>query len=181
MSFRTEATSIRFGLVSCRVCALSITTARRKSSSSAAMTLRSVSMAGRWIRGIQCTGGKMGLFLPAQKTLLELPQEAVPVGYVLILQLFELRQECSRLEGVVTVSFQFRKPFALLPYVFCTHRNMRFCLLQMPLQHLSANRMTRASNCIFLLFLEPMASIGDNLTRARKQLHVNVQQFIRSS
>ena len=110
----------------------------------------------------------MGLFVPAQKTLLELLQEAVPVGYVLILQIFELRQECSRLKGVVTVSFQFRKPFALLPHVFCTHRNMRFCLLQMPLQHLSANRVTRASNCIFLLFLEPMASIGDNLTRARK-------------
>ena len=43
----------------------------------------------------------MGLFVPAQKTLLELPQEAVPVGYVLILQIFELCQECSRLEGVV--------------------------------------------------------------------------------
>jgi 5-methylcytosine-specific restriction protein A len=36
-----------FGLVSCRVCALSITTARRRSSSSAAMTLRLVLMAGR--------------------------------------------------------------------------------------------------------------------------------------
>src|SRR5262249_19325337 len=115
MSFRTKVTSIRFGLVSCRACALSITTARRKSSSSAAMTLRLVRMDGRWIQGIRCTGGKMGLFGPAQKTLLELLQEAVPVSYVLILQIFELRQECSRLEGVVTASFQFRKPFTLLP------------------------------------------------------------------
>jgi len=57
----------------------------------------------------------MGLFVPAQKTLLKLLQEAVSVSYVLILQIFELRQECSRLEGVVTVSFQFRKPFTLLP------------------------------------------------------------------
>ena len=79
------------------------------------MTLRLVLVAGRSIGGIRCTGGKMGLFVPAQKTLLELLQEAVPVSYVLILQIFELRQECSRLEGVVTVSFQFRKPFTLLP------------------------------------------------------------------
>jgi len=127
-------------------------------------------------------GGKMG---PVQKALLKLLQEAVPVGYVHILQIFELRQECSRSEGVVTVSFQLREALTLLSYVFCAHRNMRVCLLQMPLQHLPADRMARATdcifNCIFLFFLQSMERIGDNLTRASKQLHVNVQQFIRSS
>ena len=67
-------------------------------------------------------GGKMGLFVPAQKALLKLLQEAVPVGYVHILQIFELRQECSRSEGVVTVSFQLREALTLLSYVFCAHR-----------------------------------------------------------
>ena len=71
----------------------------------------------------------MGLFVPAQKALLKLLQEAVPVGYVHILQIFELRQECFRSEGVMTASFELREPLTLLPYVFCTHRNMRFCLL----------------------------------------------------
>ena len=123
----------------------------------------------------------MGLFVPAQKALLKLLQEAVPVGYVHILQIFELRQECSRSEGVMTVPFELREPLTLLPHVFCTHRNMRFCLLQMPLQHLLVDRMTRATNCIFLLFLQSMASIGDSLTRSSKQVHVNGHQFIRSS
>ena len=59
-------------------------------------------MVCRSIRRIRCMGGKMG---PVQKALLKLLQEAVPVGYVHILQIFELRQECSRSEGVVTVSF----------------------------------------------------------------------------
>jgi len=107
------------------------------------------------------------------------------MGYVRILQAFELRQERSRSEGVMTVSLELREPLTLLPYVFCTDRNVRFCLLQMPLQHLPVDRMTRATNwifnCIFLLFLQPMASIGDNLARPSKQLHVIVQQFIRSS
>src|SRR5215467_470228 len=58
-------------------------------------------------------------------TLLKLLQEAVPVGYVHILQIFELRQECSRSESVVTVSFQLREAVTLLSYVFCAHRNMR--------------------------------------------------------
>jgi len=88
------------------------------------------------------------------------------MSYVLILQIFELRQERSRSEGVMTVLFELREPLTLLPYVFCTHRNMSFCLLQMPLQHLLVDRMTRAANCIFLLFLQPMASTGDNLARA---------------
>ena len=41
----------------------------------------------------------MSLLVPAQKALLKLLQEAVPVGRVHILQIFELRQECSRSEG----------------------------------------------------------------------------------
>src|SRR5215468_5585690 len=144
-----------------------------------------VPMACRSIRAIRYMGGKMALFVPAQKALLSLLQEAIPMGYVRILQAFELRQERSRSEGVMTVSFELREPLTLLPYVFCTDRNVRFCLLQMPLQHLPVDRMTRATNwifnCIFLLFLQPMASIGDNLARPSKQLHVIVQQFIRSS
>ena len=60
-----------------------------------------------------------------KKALLKLLQEPIPVGYVHILQIFKLLQECARLAGVVTVPFQLRESLTLLPYVFCAHRNMR--------------------------------------------------------
>jgi hypothetical protein len=56
-----------------------------------------------------------------------------------VLQFFELRQERSGFRSVAAVFFEPRDPLTLLDYVLCALLNVRFCLSQVSLRHLSAD------------------------------------------
>ena len=101
-SRRMRATRMPSSCRRCRACATHATRSRLHEKRAATRS-RFVSMVCRSIRRIRCMGGKMG---PVQKALLKLLQEAVPVGYVHILQIFELRQECSRCRMLLLHRFQ---------------------------------------------------------------------------
>jgi hypothetical protein len=99
------------------------------------------------------------------------------------LQFFELLQQLFGLGGVVTVAFELRDAITLTAYVSLSHRNVPFCSLQVPFQHLAIDRtkMIRAMPRIFLLLPETIAGIGDLPARAGKQVHVDLQELVRSS
>jgi len=96
---------------------------------------------------------------------------------VYLLHFFKLLQERPGSRSVVTASLESRDQLTLLDYVLSALRDMRFRLLQMPLQHLSIDRI-KPRRPVFLLLRQTPAGIGDHIARPSKQVHVNIQKLI---
>jgi len=77
----------------------------------------------------------------------------------------------------VTASLESRDHLTLLDYVLSGLRDMRFCSLQMSLQHLSIDRI-KPRRRVFLLLRQTPAGISDHIARPSKQVHVNIQKLI---